>query len=50
VLSLADLFRVHADKCIRTALNRRDLKEVQTLLALAQERIGAAAAIEEARK
>ena len=28
MLSLADLFRVHADKCIRTALNRRDLKEV----------------------
>jgi hypothetical protein len=48
MLSLADLFRVHADKCIRTALNWRDLKEVQTLLALAQERVRAATALEEA--
>jgi hypothetical protein len=46
MLSLADLFKVHAHECVRTALNRTDLKEVATLLTLAQKHLKAAATLE----
>ena len=48
-LTLADLFRAHADECIRAALHQASLKDAQTLLASAQEQLAAADALQ-ARK
>ena len=48
-LTLADLFRAHADERIRAALHQASLKDAQTLLASAQEQLAAAEALQ-ARK
>jgi hypothetical protein len=45
-LTLADLFRAHAEECIRAALNQASLKDAQTLLASAQEQLAAADALQ----
>ena len=45
-LTLADLFRVHAEERIRAALHQASLKDAQTLLASAQEQLAAADALQ----
>ena len=45
-LTLADLFRAHADERIRAALRQASPKDAQTLLASAQEQLAAADALQ----
>jgi hypothetical protein len=49
-LSLADLFRVHADERIRAALNQAYAKNAQGLLASAQEHLEAAHALQASKQ